>query len=67
MPNEKQIGKWVISETNLGGVYFIGPKGRILFLAPYASESEKLAVLNALPNYVKAFYENNLENIDVEN
>jgi hypothetical protein len=62
MSEEKSVRKWTIRKTDVGGIYFLGPKGRVLFLAPYASEKEQEAVMNALPKYVKEFFEENFIN-----
>lgn len=34
----------------------MGPKGEILYLAPYASQKENNAVIEALPKYVREYY-----------
>lgn len=61
MENSDQVGKWKIIKNDLGGINFMGPKGEILYLAPYASEKEREAVIDALPKYVREYYFENYQ------
>ncbi|MFP3950896.1 MAG: hypothetical protein ACLFVP_01955 [Candidatus Bathyarchaeia archaeon] len=56
MERSDQVGKWKIVKNDLGGINFMGPKGEILYLAPYASQKENNAVIEALPKYVREYY-----------
>jgi len=50
---KEKIRNWIIVYHDNGVLEFIGPKNKMIFLAPNAPEHEKLAILHLLPKYVK--------------
>jgi hypothetical protein len=50
---KEKIRNWVIVYHDNSVLEFIGPKNRLIFLAPNVPEHEKLATLQLLPKYLK--------------
>jgi len=53
LPPFYEYGAWGVHINDLGGILFLGPKEKSIYLPPYAPEHEELSALRSIPKHIR--------------